>query len=341
MEPGLVLNQADLHLFPGTLRRAAEPTPPTFIVPSEPQEKEDENSRQGGRRHSMPATLCCQPRRSHLDHLSHLRCPVADSLMSSSLDNKSFSPSKIGLCGSLTASAQPSCSPYHPLGAEKLWSLLGMALRVTPKGSSLGDTLQEEVTTRQEEAISHGQPQDARPASSRNQRCHRWQRGSRKPLQTFFDTCVAACLLQRQTMPPVRTRLHSQGILEAPTEPALRFQDTEVWLIRAPPDFAPQCLNGWRVPLSGSKTVKGKLDGKRCRCRVLTGSPQAGEATLLASTEAALKVCSDLKPSSRPQLTPYAAPCDKMEVTSPNQPMSRPQADETRKMEPHPHCLKV
>ncbi|XP_041498662.1 LOW QUALITY PROTEIN: DNA-directed RNA polymerase I subunit RPA34-like, partial [Microtus oregoni] len=64
----------------------------------------------------------------------------------------------------------------------------------------------------------------------------------------------------------------------------LLFPDTEVWLIRAPPDFAPQCLNGRPVPLSGSKTVKGKLDGKRCRCRVLTGSPQAGEATLLASS---------------------------------------------------------
>ncbi|CAO2626677.1 DNA-directed RNA polymerase I subunit RPA34 [Lemmus lemmus] len=65
---------------------------------------------------------------------------------------------------------------------------------------------------------------------------------------------------------------------------ALTFPDTEVWLIRAPADFAPQCLNGRRVPLSGSKTVKGKLDGKRCRYRVLTSSAQAGEATLLASS---------------------------------------------------------
>ncbi|XP_021078870.1 DNA-directed RNA polymerase I subunit RPA34 [Mesocricetus auratus] len=65
---------------------------------------------------------------------------------------------------------------------------------------------------------------------------------------------------------------------------ALTFPDTEVWLIRAPADFAPQCLNGRRVPLSGSKTVKGKLDGRKCRYRVLTSSPQAGEATLLASS---------------------------------------------------------
>ncbi|XP_005370339.2 DNA-directed RNA polymerase I subunit RPA34 [Microtus ochrogaster] len=65
---------------------------------------------------------------------------------------------------------------------------------------------------------------------------------------------------------------------------ALTFPDTEVWLIQAPADFTPQCLNGRRVPLSGSKTVKGKLDGKRCRYRVLTSSPQAGETTLLASS---------------------------------------------------------
>ncbi|XP_052617166.1 DNA-directed RNA polymerase I subunit RPA34 [Peromyscus californicus insignis] len=65
---------------------------------------------------------------------------------------------------------------------------------------------------------------------------------------------------------------------------ALTLPDTELWLIRAPADFAPQCLNGRLVPLSGSKTVKGKLDGQRYRYRVLTSSPQAGEATLLASS---------------------------------------------------------
>ncbi|CAO2600553.1 hypothetical protein LEMLEM_LOCUS10362 [Lemmus lemmus] len=126
---------------------------------------------------------------------------MVDSLMSSSLDtSENSSQLKIGLCGSLMAGAQPSCSRYPPLRAdqneaaddtgdnmafcsspEKLWSSLEMALRVTPKGSSLGDTLQEEtiaqeVTTRQEEAITHGQPQDARPASSQNQRCHCWKR---------------------------------------------------------------------------------------------------------------------------------------------------------------------
>ncbi|XP_053770485.1 DNA-directed RNA polymerase I subunit RPA34 [Desmodus rotundus] len=59
--------------------------------------------------------------------------------------------------------------------------------------------------------------------------------------------------------------------------------DTELWLIQAPVDFAPDCLNGRLVPLSGSQVVKGKVAGKRHRYRVLSSSgPQAGEATLLA-----------------------------------------------------------
>ncbi|XP_070258387.1 DNA-directed RNA polymerase I subunit RPA34 isoform X1 [Myotis yumanensis] len=64
---------------------------------------------------------------------------------------------------------------------------------------------------------------------------------------------------------------------------ALTGPDTELWLIQAPADFAPDCLNGRLVPLSGSHMVKGKVAGKRHRYRVLSsGSPQAGEATLLA-----------------------------------------------------------
>ncbi|KAI5759592.1 CD3EAP [Gulo gulo luscus] len=63
----------------------------------------------------------------------------------------------------------------------------------------------------------------------------------------------------------------------------LRDPDTELWLIQAPVDFAPDCLNGRLVPLSGSQIVKGKLAGKRHRYRVLRSSgPQAGEAILLA-----------------------------------------------------------
>uniref|UniRef100_A0A7N5JR77 DNA-directed RNA polymerase I subunit RPA34 n=1 Tax=Ailuropoda melanoleuca TaxID=9646 RepID=A0A7N5JR77_AILME len=63
----------------------------------------------------------------------------------------------------------------------------------------------------------------------------------------------------------------------------LRDPDTELWLIQAPVDFAPDCLNGRLVPLSGFRIVKGKLAGKRHRYRVLRSSgPQAGEAILLA-----------------------------------------------------------
>ncbi|XP_022379805.1 DNA-directed RNA polymerase I subunit RPA34 [Enhydra lutris kenyoni] len=63
----------------------------------------------------------------------------------------------------------------------------------------------------------------------------------------------------------------------------LRDPDTELWLIQAPVDFAPDCLNGRLVPLSGSQIVKGKLAGKRHRYRVLRSSgPLAGEAILLA-----------------------------------------------------------
>ncbi|XP_036201297.1 DNA-directed RNA polymerase I subunit RPA34 isoform X1 [Myotis myotis] len=69
---------------------------------------------------------------------------------------------------------------------------------------------------------------------------------------------------------------------------ALTGPDTELWLIQAPVDFAPDCLNGRLVPLSGSHMVKGKVAGKRHRYRVLsTGSPQAGEATLLAPSAGA------------------------------------------------------
>lgn len=71
---------------------------------------------------------------------------------------------------------------------------------------------------------------------------------------------------------------HTRFSLEALTGP-----DTELWLIQAPADFTPDCLNGRLVPLSGSQVVKGKLAGKRHRYRVLSSNgSQAGEATLLA-----------------------------------------------------------
>ncbi|XP_006901329.1 PREDICTED: DNA-directed RNA polymerase I subunit RPA34 [Elephantulus edwardii] len=63
----------------------------------------------------------------------------------------------------------------------------------------------------------------------------------------------------------------------------LMAPDTELWLIRTPADFTPNCLDGRLVPLCGSQIVKGKVAGKRHRYRVLsTSGPQMGEATLLA-----------------------------------------------------------
>ncbi|XP_028634496.1 DNA-directed RNA polymerase I subunit RPA34 [Grammomys surdaster] len=96
-----------------------------------------------------------------------------------------------------------------------------------------------------------------------------------------------ACGATRFSCPPHFTEMSPDSDPPRFSLEALTGPDTELWLIRAPADFAPQCLNGRHVPLSGSKTVKGKLDGKKHRYRVFTSSPQAGEATLLASSSEA------------------------------------------------------
>lgn len=96
-----------------------------------------------------------------------------------------------------------------------------------------------------------------------------------------------ACSATRFSCPPHFTEMSPDSEPSRFSLEALTGPDTELWLIQAPADFAPQCLNGRRVPLSGSKTVKGKLDGKKHRYRVFTSSPQAGEATLLASSSEA------------------------------------------------------
>ncbi|XP_021074975.2 LOW QUALITY PROTEIN: DNA-directed RNA polymerase I subunit RPA34 [Mus pahari] len=98
---------------------------------------------------------------------------------------------------------------------------------------------------------------------------------------------TSACGALRFSCPPHFTAMSPDSDPPRFSLEALKGQDTELWLIRAPADFAPQCLNGRHVPLSGSKTVKGKLDGKKHRYRVFTSSPQAGEATLLASSSEA------------------------------------------------------
>ncbi|CAO2578157.1 hypothetical protein LEMLEM_LOCUS418, partial [Lemmus lemmus] len=68
--------------------------------------------------------------------------------------------------------------------------------------------------------ITHGQPQDARPASSQNRRLHGWKRVKESIVNCLRHLCC--CLPPAETMPLVRTRLHRRGILKAPTEPALK-----------------------------------------------------------------------------------------------------------------------
>lgn len=84
MQLCLVLNLAEVHTFPGTLRRATEPTPPTFLLPSDPQEKEDEkNSRRMHQRENCFSTSAnwepyrsvrlkgCLPRYCHDNYMAH------------------------------------------------------------------------------------------------------------------------------------------------------------------------------------------------------------------------------------------------------------------------------
>ncbi|XP_042130372.2 sperm motility kinase 2B-like isoform X1 [Peromyscus maniculatus bairdii] len=275
MQPGLVLNLTDRHTFPVSLGRATEPAPPTFTLPSKTKERDEKNARQGGTRHSMPAALCCQPKRTHPPHLPHLGCPVADSLMGSNLEiTEYFTQSEIGSFGSHMASVQPplfldtssprphqsetpgdtdnnlsSCSPQ-----EELWSSQEASQYFTPTGSSPWDTLQEETMTRdeaitheatktqentmiqetsmtyeatmthdvainqeatltqettmtqeatiiqeeaitldmamtQEAAITHGQSQDAGPASSRTRRRHSWKRIKETIMNCLRNLC--------------------------------------------------------------------------------------------------------------------------------------------------------
>ncbi|XP_076423426.1 sperm motility kinase-like [Peromyscus maniculatus bairdii] len=175
MRSGLDLNLADLHTFPVSLWRATEPAPPTFTLPSKTKEREEKNARQGGTRQSMPAALCCQPKRMHHPYLTHLFYSATDSFTSSSLESiEYFTHSDFGSFGCHLASVQPplfldtssprphqsetpgdtdnnlsSCSPQ-----EELWSSQEAPQYFTPTGSSPWDTLQEETMT-QDEAITH------------------------------------------------------------------------------------------------------------------------------------------------------------------------------------------
>ncbi|XP_076423089.1 uncharacterized protein LOC121828027 isoform X2 [Peromyscus maniculatus bairdii] len=175
MQSGLDLNLADLHTFPVSLGRTTEPAPPTFTLPSKTKERDEENARQGGTRHSMPAALCCQPKRMHPPYLANLFYPVTDFFTSSSLESTEyFAQSEIGLFGGHLGRVQPplfldtsslrpqpsetpgdtdnnmsSCSPQ-----EELWSSQEASQYLNPTGSSSWDTLQEENMT-QDEPVTH------------------------------------------------------------------------------------------------------------------------------------------------------------------------------------------
>ncbi|EGW11402.1 Sperm motility kinase 2B [Cricetulus griseus] len=174
MQPGHVLNLADLHTFPVPLRRATEPATLNFTLPSKPQEKEErKNARQDAIRHSMPATLFCKSEKTYHSHLVYQNNHRALFLMYSSEDmSEIFSDSTIGTSGSLMSSVQPSLLMYTASSRpdhnetthdtdnisslsyqEELWSSMEIAQSVTSTGSFSGDIFQVD-TSKQEEDIN-------------------------------------------------------------------------------------------------------------------------------------------------------------------------------------------
>ncbi|XP_040594798.1 uncharacterized protein LOC121137051 [Mesocricetus auratus] len=185
-QSGLVLNLGDHHTFPVPLRRATEPAPLAFTMSCSLQETEHENNaRQGGTRHSMPATLCHLSDRPQPPHLVFPNRPRSlDLTRSSVVMSESSSESKIGshvspndsVCPSLFLMFNDSCSPDDKettcnTGSVSSWSYQeelcssrDTAQSVTSKGPSSGDTRQgdsriqeeisEEMTITQEEAMN-------------------------------------------------------------------------------------------------------------------------------------------------------------------------------------------
>ncbi|XP_008840846.1 sperm motility kinase-like [Nannospalax galili] len=206
--------------------RTSEPVFPTFDFPPEPQEEEEEEekiSKQGGRRHSMPAILCCQPKKTRPQHLSNQGSDVDDSLLSSNLDiSEKLTYSKMGLYGSLAVDSQPS-SPLRPhqgvtanhtdegtscclssLETNISWDV---SQGVTPRGSFIGDMSSEVNSTA-------GQPQSATTSFPRSC-CLGWK-GVKKTMMNCLR-CLCCCLPPEGDAPPlVTTRL--QGTMGSATE---------------------------------------------------------------------------------------------------------------------------
>ncbi|XP_040593013.1 uncharacterized protein LOC121136530 [Mesocricetus auratus] len=177
MQSGLVLNLGDHHTSPVRLRRATEPAPLAFSLSSNLQETVHENiARQGGTRHSMPATLCRQAERPQPPHLVFPNRPCSlDLTRSSVVMSESSSESKIGshvsLNDSIHSHSSPvlmyndSCCPDHKettcnTGSVSSWSYQeelcssrGIAQSVPSRGSSSGDTRQGGTMVPEEDTI--------------------------------------------------------------------------------------------------------------------------------------------------------------------------------------------
>ncbi|XP_040593004.1 sperm motility kinase X-like [Mesocricetus auratus] len=186
-QSGLVLNLGDRHTFPVPLRRATEPAPLAFTMSCSLQETEHENNaRQGGTRHSMPATLCHLSERPQPPHLvvqnGHSSLDLTRSRV---VMSQSSSESKIGshvspndsVHSSLFLMFNDSCCPDPKettcnTGSVSSWSYqeelcssLDTAQSVTSRGPSSGDTrmgdsmiheevIYEDLNNTQEEAVT-------------------------------------------------------------------------------------------------------------------------------------------------------------------------------------------
>ncbi|XP_040597038.1 sperm motility kinase X-like [Mesocricetus auratus] len=193
------------------------------------EREHEKNARQCGTRHSMPATLCRHSERTRPPHQVYLNRHCALFLTCSSEEmSENFSESMIGKSGSLRASVHPSSllmytassSPEHNETTrdtgnrascsyqEEFWSSVETVQSVTPKGSSSHqEATTKEATVTQEEddtpemtmtqddsiteenAITHGQPEVAGPASSQSRRRHRWKGVKRAMVNCLRHLC--------------------------------------------------------------------------------------------------------------------------------------------------------
>ncbi|XP_030075242.1 DNA-directed RNA polymerase I subunit RPA34 isoform X1 [Microcaecilia unicolor] len=89
---------------------------------------------------------------------------------------------------------------------------------------------------------------------------------------------------------------------------------TELWLIKAPVDFNPECFNSRKVPLCGFQTVKSKKDGASRLYSIFSSTRDMGSSYLLApSSEEGRLACG-------PALCGYLNVCDSFSGPTGNSP---------------------